>query len=150
MARALSRGGVREEAVVPEVAVIGAGVAGTVAGSATEQAAGRAGRGHLRGLLVGPIVLKLDGQERPLTAPVVCDPGDARPADWVLLATTKAHAARGAGVGSEFWLSSSGPEPLRRLRPTLGPSPSLSGYASRVTAEAKRHVSSHPGCIAQW
>jgi 2-dehydropantoate 2-reductase len=89
---------VQEETAVPEVAVIGAGAVGTVAASAAEQA----------GLDVvicarspaGPVVLELDGQERRLAAPVITDPDQARPVDWVLLAT-KAQQSRQA----EPWLT---------------------------------------------
>jgi 2-dehydropantoate 2-reductase len=85
---------VQEESAVPEIAVIGAGAVGTVAASAAEQA----GRDVVicARSPVSPVVLELDGQERRVAAPVVCDPGEARPADWVLLAT-KAQQTRQAG-----------------------------------------------------
>jgi 2-dehydropantoate 2-reductase len=77
---------VQEEAAVPEVAVIGAGAIGTVAASAAEQA-GRSVVICARSPVGGPVVLELDGEERRVAAPVICDVDEARPVDWVLLAT---------------------------------------------------------------
>jgi 2-dehydropantoate 2-reductase len=76
---------VQEEAAVPEVAVIGAGAVGTVAASAAEQAG--ADVVICARSPVGPVVLELDGEERRVAAPVICDVDEARPVDWVLLAT---------------------------------------------------------------
>jgi predicted dinucleotide-binding enzyme len=85
---------VQEEPELPDVAVIGAGAVGTVAASAAEQAG-------LEVVIcarspVSPVVLELDGQERRVVAPVLCDPDQAPPADWVLLAT-KAQQTPQAG-----------------------------------------------------
>jgi 2-dehydropantoate 2-reductase len=85
---------VQEEAAVPEVAVIGAG-AGAVAASAAEQA-GADVVICARSPVAGPVVLELDGEERRIAAPVICDVDDARPVDWVLLAT-KAQQTPQAG-----------------------------------------------------
>jgi 2-dehydropantoate 2-reductase len=71
---------------VPEVAVIGAGAVGTAAASAAEQA-GADVVICTRSAMGGPVTLELDGTERPVAAPVICDADEARPADWVLLAT---------------------------------------------------------------
>jgi len=71
---------------VPEVAVIGAGAVGTVAASAAEQAGANVVI-CARSPAPGPLVLEVDGQERPVEAPVICDVGEAAPVDWVLLAT---------------------------------------------------------------
>jgi 2-dehydropantoate 2-reductase len=83
---------------VPQVAVIGSGAIGTVAAAAAEQA----------GLDVvicarsqaGPLVLEHDGQEQRIAAPVITDPGQAGPADWVLLATKAQQTPR-----AEPWLA---------------------------------------------
>jgi 2-dehydropantoate 2-reductase len=87
--------GEQEEAAVPEVAIIGAGAVGTVAASAVEQA-GRAVVICARSSVGGPVVLELDGEERRIAAPVICDVDEARPVDWVLLAT-KAQQTPKAG-----------------------------------------------------
>jgi 2-dehydropantoate 2-reductase len=81
---------------VPEVAVIGAGAVGTVAASDAEQAG-------LDVVIcarspVGPVVLDLDGQERRVAAPVVCDPGEVRPMGWVLLSGAITRLGRRHGV----------------------------------------------------
>ncbi len=82
---------------------------------------------------MGPVVLELDGEERRVAARVICDVDEARPVDWVLLAT-KAQQTPQAGP----WLA-------RLCRPgtvgwigfawfvgqTTRPSLSSSGYASR-------------------
>lgn len=70
---------------MPEVAVIGAGAVGTVAASAAEQAG--ADVVICARSPVGPVVLELDGEDRRVAAPVICDVDEARPVDWVLLAT---------------------------------------------------------------
>jgi 2-dehydropantoate 2-reductase len=85
---------VQEEAAVPEVAVIGAGAVGTVAASAAEQAG--ADVVICARSPVGPVVLELDGEERRVAAPVICDVDEAGPVDWVLLAT-KAQQTPQAG-----------------------------------------------------
>ena len=71
---------------MPEVAVIGVGAVGTVAASAAEQA-GADVVICARSPVSGPVVLKVDGQERVVAAPVICDADSVRPVDWVLLAT---------------------------------------------------------------
>jgi 2-dehydropantoate 2-reductase len=80
---------------VPEVAVIGAGAVGTVAASAAEQA-GRDVVICARSPVAGPAALELDGEERRIEAPVICEVDKARPVDWVLLAT-KAQQTPQAG-----------------------------------------------------
>jgi 2-dehydropantoate 2-reductase len=80
---------------VPEVAIIGAGAVGTVVASAAEQA-GRDVVICARSPVGGPVVLELDGEERRVAAPVICDVDEARPVDWVLLAT-KAQQTPKAG-----------------------------------------------------
>jgi 2-dehydropantoate 2-reductase len=80
---------------VPEVAVIGVGAVGTVAASAAEQA-GRDVVICARSPVGRPVVLELDGEERQIAAPVICDVDEAQPADWVLLAT-KAQQTPQAG-----------------------------------------------------
>jgi 2-dehydropantoate 2-reductase len=71
---------------MPEVAVIGSGAVGTVAASAAQQA-GADVVICARSAVGGPVTLELDGEERPVAAPVICDADAARPVDWVLLAT---------------------------------------------------------------
>jgi 2-dehydropantoate 2-reductase len=76
------------------VAVIGAGAVGTVAASAAEQAG-------LNVVIcarspVASVVLEREGREQRLAASVTCDPGEVKPAAWVLLAT-KAEQTRQAG-----------------------------------------------------
>jgi len=71
---------------VPEVAVIGAGAIGTAAASAAEQA-GADVVICARSPVGGPVTLELNGEERQVEAPVICDVDAARPVDWVLLAT---------------------------------------------------------------
>lgn len=80
---------------MPEVAVIGAGAVGTVAASAAEQA-GRSVVICARSPVDGPVVLELDGEERRIAAPVISAVDEARPVDWVLLAT-KAQQTPQAG-----------------------------------------------------
>lgn len=80
---------------MPEVAVIGVGAVGTVAASAAEQA-GRDVVICARSPVGGPVALELDGEERRIEAPVICDVDEARPVDWVLLAT-KAQQTSQAG-----------------------------------------------------
>ena len=80
---------------MPEVAVIGAGAVGTAAASAAEQA-GRDVVICARSPAAGPVALELDGEERRIEAPVICDVDEARPVDWVLLAT-KAQQTPQAG-----------------------------------------------------
>ena len=80
---------------MPEVAIIGAGAVGTVAASAAEQA-GRDVVICARSPVGGPVVLELDGEVRRIAAPVICDIDEARPVDWVLLAT-KAQQTPKAG-----------------------------------------------------
>jgi ketopantoate reductase len=65
---------------VPEVAVIGAGAVGTVAASAAEQA-GADVVICARSPVGGPVVLELDGEERRIAAPVICDVDDVRDLD---------------------------------------------------------------------
>jgi 2-dehydropantoate 2-reductase len=78
---------------VPEVAVIGAGAVGTVAASAAEQA-GASVVICARSPAAEPLVLEVDGQERHVKAPVICDVAEARPVDWVLLATKAQQTAQ--------------------------------------------------------
>jgi 2-dehydropantoate 2-reductase len=80
---------------VPEVAVIGVGAIGTAAASAAEQA-GADVVICARSPVGGPVTLELDGEERRVEAPVICDVDAARPVDWVLLAT-KAQQTPQAG-----------------------------------------------------
>ena len=80
---------------MPEVAVIGVGAVGTAAASAAEQA-GRDVVICARSPVGGPVALELDGEERRIEAPVICDVDEARPVDWVLLAT-KAQQTPQAG-----------------------------------------------------
>ena len=71
---------------MPEVAVIGTGAVGTAAATAAEQA-GADVVICARSAAGGPVTLELDGEERPVAAPVITDADAARPVDGVLLAT---------------------------------------------------------------
>ena len=98
---------------MPEVAVIGVGVigvgaVGTVAASAAEQA----GRDVFicgRSPVGGPVVLELDGDERRIAAPVIYEVDEARPVDWVLLATRPSRHRRpvpgwlGCAIRAPWW-----------------------------------------------
>src|ERR1700683_1303995 len=60
---------------------------------------------------VGPVVLALDGEERRIAAPVICDVDEARPVDWVLLATQAQQTPQGGPCVAPVWPGSAARAP---------------------------------------
>lgn len=109
---------------MPEVAVMGAG--GMVSASAAEQA-GRDVVICARSPVGGPVVLELDGEERRIAAPVICDADEARAVDWVLLATKAQQTPQAGGwlarlcrPGTVVVVLQNGVDHVERVAPLAG------------------------------